>query len=155
MAGLFVVICAFIAWRLSDKQVIKKKTEGFLEVITLGADVGSGGRKLNVYKLNGLLAESISISAPFLDGEERNLYREDVESAYTYLCDKAEETKFEMLDIESIEVDGDSAKIACTVYGLVQFAEVRRLDDNYLVMFHWINVEDQWRLKGMIWEEAP
>ena len=153
--GVFVLICGFLLWWFSASQVVQRKTEGFLEVMSLGRGVGSGGRHLKVYKLNGLLAKSIDIKAPFLGDDKRSVMRDDIESAYSWLCDTAVETKFEMDEVESISIDGDQAILQCLITALAEMPKVRSLDGQYRVIFTWNMIEDQWRLSSMNWEEAP
>ncbi len=154
IAGIFVVIVVFLIWRSSDKQVVQRKTEGFLQVMTMGEDVGGGGRKLQVYKLSNLLAESISISAPFIGKSERHVYRDEFEQAYRYLCDQAQVTHFEVMGKKAVEINEDSAMVSCVISGLVKMADVSRVDGEFHVTFYWRMVDDQWRLEKMVWEEV-
>ena len=148
-----ILILGLAAWWLSPHQVVKRKTESLLEVFSLGRDVGTGGRHLDVYRLNGLLADEVELQTPFTD--RQSVRKDEVESAYSWLCRKAEGSELGVSDWVSLEISDDSAVVRATVEGVVELPKIRPVDGSYDVTFRWQRMEDDWRLVEVDWQDLP
>ena len=151
--GISVVFLGLAVWRYSPTQVVKRRTETLLDVFSMGRDVGPGGRRLDVYRLNGLLADQIEVKASFTD--EESVQKEDVESAYSWLCDKVVESKIEINKWQSIVIEDDTASLSAVVQGLVEMPKVRYLDGQYDARFQWRKIDGDWLLVSIDWQERP
>lgn len=141
---VFVVLGAFAFWWFSPRQMVKRRTATLLRTLTL--EEGGSGRRMAVYSLNALLAPDVELDAPGVPEAHGSFSRADIESAFTWLCGQAKQTRFEAREFHSITVDGDHATVTLTLDALVELPGRRILDGPGEATFHWRRGNDGWRL---------
>lgn len=148
---LLLAACGF--WWFSPAQVIKRRTSSLLETLTFEAGSGRASRQMGVYSLNALLAKEVELNTPTIEQANGTFERSDIESAFTWLCQQAKQTRFDMGSIHSIEVEGDRAMIEFSLEALVELPTYRPADGAYRVTYEWIREENEWRLARATWLE--
>jgi hypothetical protein len=156
--GLPLIILALLGaiafWWFSPAQVLKRRTETLLQTLTLESGSGKAGRQLGVYSLNALLASEVELSTPTLGEANGTFERQEMESAFSWLCEQAKETRFELEKIHSVKIDGDHADVSLTIEAQVILPTYRPADGRYDVTFHWQREDNSWRLARAKWLEA-
>ena len=121
----------------------------------LDAGTGRVGRQMATYSLNALLAEEVRLETPTIKEANGTFARSEMESAFSWLCNQAKETRFDLQKIHSIEITGDKAQVELALFGLVELPTYRPADGNYDVTFYWQKEEDGWRLTRATWNQVP
>ena len=151
-----VVFSAFAFWWFSPGQVLKRRTLSLLETLTFDSGSGRASRQMGVYSLNALLAAEVELNTPTIDQANGTFDRAEIESAYTWLCQQARQTRFDMRRIHSIDVSGDRGVVVFSLDALVELPTYRPADGTYRVTYEWRREEDAWRLVRATWlEENP
>ncbi len=157
--GLPIVIIAtlgaFLFWWFSPVQVVKRRTHTLLETLTMESVSGKAVRQTGVYSLNALLAEEVELVTPTIPQANGTFERGEMESAFSWLAEQARETRFEMLDLHSVRVDGERAEVSFSLEALVELPASRPADGRYEVVFHWASDGNTWRLAKADWKERP
>lgn len=144
---------AFAFWWFSPRQVVKRRTGTLLRTLTL--EEGGAGRRMAVYSLNALLAPEVELATPEVPEADGSFTRADVESAFTWLCGQARQTRFEAREFRAITVDGDHATVALMLDALVELPGRSLLDGPGDAVFHWRKGNDGWRLSRAEWHQVP
>jgi hypothetical protein len=151
---IVVLLGAFGYWWLSPTQVLKRRTKSLLETLTLEAGSGRSARHMGGYALNALLAPQVELDSPTIAQANGTFERQEMESAYAWLCDQAKETRFALQNFESVVVNGDGADVTFSLDALVELPSYSPADGRYEVVFHWERDDDQWRLSKARWDAA-
>ena len=155
IAGLLVAAMAgFAFWWFSATQVLKRRTELLLSVLTLDAGSASTSRQMGGYSLNALLASQVELENPTLKEAEGSFERSELESAYSWLCSQAKQSHFRSEDLKSVTVTGDKAQVVLTLEAVVELPNYRPVDGRYDATLDWVKEEDGWRLVRASWKEA-
>ncbi len=149
---LIAILAGLGAWWFSDTQVLKRRTQSLLTTLTLDSGTGKVGRQMGAYSLNALLAEQIQLDTLTIKEANGSFQRDELESAYSWLCNQAKETRFELQDFRSVTVNGDKATVTLTLIGLVVLPNYRPADGTYEVSFDWQKEKDGWRLTHATWK---
>jgi hypothetical protein len=150
-----VALVLFAVWWFSPKQVVKRRTQTLLRTLTLDSSTGTGTRQAGTYSLNALLAQEVELETTTLEEASGTFERDELESAYSWLCGQAKQTRFEMVDLQSVSVEDEHAKVEFLLNALVELPGSRPVDGRFDVTFHWRRSDDGWRLERAIWEESP
>jgi len=153
-AAMVVLLTGFLLWWFSPGQVLKRRTLSLLETMTMDSSAGRSSRQLGVYSLNALLASEVELETPSISQANGTFEREDLESAFTWLCQQANKTSFELERFDSVSVAGDTGEVVFLVDALVELPAYRPADGTYQVRFSWRNGDDGWRLERAEWIEA-
>ena len=145
---------ALAFWWFSPVQVVKRRTETLLETLTLEAGRSKGSRQMGVYSLNALLASEVRLTAPSMEEANGTFERSEMESAFSWLCEQAKETRFSPMEHYSVRINGDQADVSFSVLALVELPSYRPADGIYEVTFRWQREDDGWRLAHARWVEA-
>ena len=145
----------FCLWWYSPTQVIKRRTASLLGTLTMAAGDGKANRHMGAYSLNGLLAAQVALETPTIDEANGTFEREDLESAFSWLCDQAKQTSFKMDEFRGITISGEKAQVKLVLTGLVELPTYRPADGKYDVTFDWVKEKDGWRLSHAVWDKAP
>ncbi len=146
---------AFCLWWYSPAQVLKRRTESLLTTLTLNAGDGKATRHMGAYSLNGLLAPQVELETPTIEEANGTFEREELESAFSWLCDQAKQTRFEMEELRGITITGDKAQVKLVLTALVELPTYNPADGNYDVTFDWVKGKDGWRLERALWNKVP
>jgi hypothetical protein len=153
-AMMAVLLAGFLFWWFSPVQVLKRRTLSILETMTLDSSAGRSSRQLGVYSLNALLASEVELESTSISQANGTFEREDLESAFTWLCQQARKTRFEHKRFESVNVTGDTGEVIFVIDALVELPTYRPADGIYQVRFRWRRGDDGWRLERAEWIEA-
>jgi len=156
--GLPVIIIAllgaFVFWWFSPIQVLKRRSTSLLETLTLKDDSSKASRQMGVYSLNALLSSEVELSSTSIREANGTFERSELESAFSWLCEQAKETRFELQKIRSVKIDGDTATVELSLNAAVVLPSYRPADGGYDATLTWENEENQWRLAKAVWSEA-
>ncbi len=142
-------------WWFSDTQVLKRRTQSLLTTLTLDSGQGKVGRQMGAYSLNALLSSQVKLDTPTIKEANGTFQREELESAYSWLCNQAKETRFDLKRIRSVTINGDQATVELTLVGLVVLPQYRPVDGTFDVTYEWQKEKDGWRLTSASWTEVP
>ncbi|MDP3851817.1 MAG: hypothetical protein Q8Q59_15040 [Luteolibacter sp.] len=145
------LLTAFLLWWFSPGQILKRRTLSLLETLAMDAGTGHSSRQMGVYALNGMLAPMVDLNTPTIAQANGSFERSDLESAYSWLCLQAKQTRFELDRFHSIKISGDQGEVEFSLEALVELPTYRPADGRYRVTFHWQRGEDQWRLASATW----
>ena len=145
-AIVVLVLVLFGAWWFTPSQVVKRRTKSLLQTLTLEPGAGKVSRHAGSYSLNALLANRVVLEIPAVPDGNGDFERDDLDAAFSWLCDQAKQTNFQARDIQSVDVTGDKAKVKLTLTGLVELPSYRPVDGTYDVVFDWNKSKEGWRL---------
>ena len=148
------LLASFGVWWFSPTEVLKRRTKSLLTTLTLEGGSGKVGRQMRVYSLNALLAGEVRLDNPTIKEANGTFERTELESAFSWLCEQAKETRFKVGKFESVTVAGDRSQVSLTLSGLVELPTYRPADGNFNVTFDWVKENDGWRLTRASWREA-
>ena len=152
---ILALLAGFAFWWFSDTQVLKRRTQSLLTTLTLDSGKGKVGRQMGAYSLNSLLASQVKLDTPTIKEANGSFQRDELESAYSWLCSQAKETRFELKKIRSVTVTGDQATVELTLVGLVVLPQYRPVDGTFDVTYEWQKEKDGWRLTRASWTQVP
>lgn len=154
ITGFFLVsLVAFGAWWFSDKQVLTRRANSLMETLTMDSGTGKATRHLGAYSLNNILAPQVELDTPTIKEANGSFGREELESAYTWLCDQAKQTRFKLLEIQSIKITGETAEMKLRLEGMVELPTYRPAEGEYKVTYKWKKFNDGWRLEKASWDK--
>lgn len=148
---VFALLGSFAYWWLLPVQVLKRRTEKILHALTLASDSGRANRQTGVYALNAVLSSTVQLDAPTLSEANGTFDRSEVESAFSWLCQKALQTHFVVEKFHSVTIDGDQADVTFAIDALVELPTSRPIDGRYEVTFRWQFEHEAWHLTRANW----
>lgn len=153
--AIVVAVLGILAvWWFSPTQVVKRRTRSLLTTLTLDAGTGKAGRQFGAYPLNALLAAEVELDTPTIQEANGTFERSELESAFSWLCNQARQTRFALRNFNSVTINGDKAKVELTLEGLVELPSYRPADGTYDVTFDWEKAKDGWRLTRATWKQV-
>lgn len=150
---IIALLAAFGFWWFSPVQVLKRRTEKLLQTLNLQSGTGKAMRQMNVYSLSSILADEVELKSSSITEANGVFPRSEMESAYSWLCEQANQCRFELVKFESIKSDGNSGDVTFLVKALVELPERRPADGVYQVTFHWQHDDAGWLLERAEWQE--
>lgn len=147
-----LLLGGFLIWWFQPAQVVKRRTNTLLELLTLDEGKGISSRRMGSYTLNSLLAEEVTLESPSIPEANGSFERHELESAYLALCKQAKFSRFTMVGIEAISIDGDDAHVDCTLDAVVELPSIRPADGRYECSFDWVRNDDGWRITRAAWD---
>lgn len=154
-AVIIAILAALGSWWFSPTQVLKRRTSSLLSTLTLDSGGGKIGRQAGAYSLNALLADQVELENDAIKEANGSFERQELESAYSWLCEQAKQTHFELTKFTSVTITGEKAKVDCTLVGLVELPNYRPADGTYDVSFDWRKEKEGWRLTRATWKQVP
>jgi hypothetical protein len=152
--SLLALAGALATWWFSPVQVVKRRAKTLLHTLTLESGSGRAGRHLATYTLNALLASEVELESSDIREANGTFDRAEMESAFSWLCDQAKQTRFDLDRFQSVTVDGDRAKTVLSLDALVELPNYRPADGRYDAVFEWQRGEDGWRLTSAQWRKT-
>ena len=141
----------FLAWWLSPTQVVKRRTNRLMDVMSMSEGSSAATRQLGVYSLNGLIAAELVLDTPTISDANGIFERSQIESGFSWLAGNAKSSELRIEDLESITVNGDEATVRATVDAVVILSDYRPADGLYSVELDWRKEKDGWRLTRAQW----
>ena len=149
-----LLLAGFLFWWFSPGQVLKRRLLVLFETITLDESAGVSSRQLGVYSLNSLLAPIVTLENQTIEEANGTFERSELGDSFSWLCQQAKQTRFELENLESVSVIGDTAEVSCTLKALVELQGYRPADGIYHARFNWRRCDDGWRLERVQWTGA-
>jgi hypothetical protein len=150
-----VAVVAFLLWFFSSEQVVKRRTEKLMSILTMEADGAGKSRQLSALALGGLIADELTLETPTIEEANGVHQRADMESGFGGLTRIANFTKFEVVDLHAITIVGEDARLSATIEGVVALPSYRPADGLYEVELDWKKENDGvWRLSRAKWQET-
>jgi hypothetical protein len=153
LALAVAVIAGFVIWWFSPTQVVKRRTMGLLDTVSMEAGSGRVTRQMGNYSVNRYLSQRVELDIPSVPEANGSFDRATLETGFSSLANLARQTSFQMSELRSIDVEGDLARVSLMVDALVEMPSYRPVDGLYLVNFQWRREEDGWRLVSASWVE--
>ena len=153
IAAAVVVIGGFLFWYLSTEQVLKRRTEKLLSVLTFEEKRSMMGSQMGSYSLNALVAKELVLESPSSEANG-NFGRDQIESGFAWLGGQAKFTQFEVKEFQAVTVNGNLATVEALIDGVVALSEYRPVDGLYQVTLDWQKEDDGWKLAKAKWVEA-
>lgn len=146
LIGLLLAALGFSVWWYSPTQVVKRRTDRLLEVMSFEEGQGRVARQAGAYALNSLLAAEVELAADFPAEANGMFERERLESAYSWLAGRVVRSRFERIAFEKVEVREPVAEVELRAQVLVQLPDARLLDGRFRIFLLWQNEGDGWRV---------
>lgn len=152
LAAAFVLLAGLAIWWYSPSQVLKRRTVVLLEAMTLEPGTTKTSRQMGLYTVSALLAEQVTLVSSTHENANGDFPKQEVESAYSWFCERVRESRFANPAFESVTVTGADAEVIVTVDALVDLDGSRPVDGPYRVSLRWHNPDGHWLLARAEWE---
>ena len=154
LAALVAAILIFAGscvWWFSPTQVVKRRTRDLCQILTLETGTAPASRNVGAFQLDRLLQPQLELVVPSLPEANGSFERNEVTSAFSWLCNNAKETKMKLREIESVTINGDHAEVRAKVDALVNVSIAHPINGPGNAIFTWIKSDDGWRLERLSW----
>jgi len=145
IVSIFTVLSA--AWWFSPEQVIKRRSVSLFEVLTIDLSKPPTTRALAVYSLHPYLATEVEVSTPTPEEANGTFAREELESAFSSICQHALQCRFSEPVFERVSIDGKRASVELNLQVNVEFPGLRIADGPFRVELDWLRGEKDWLLE--------
>jgi hypothetical protein len=147
-----VILIPLGKWWFSPEQVIRRKTEHLMEVLTLSSGTGGPMRQAKVFSMNAMLAPEVTLTIPDIADANGTFDKQEMESAFSWICQNAKKSEFRVTEFTDVAIDGDRAKVRFTAEGFLELGVGRPADGKFDVTIHWIKAGDGWRYDAVTWK---
>jgi len=144
IVSIFTVLSA--AWWFSPEQVIKRRSISLFEILTIDLSKPPSTRALAVYSLHPYLATEVEVSTPTPEEANGTFAREELESAFSSICQHALQCRFSEPVFEQVSIDGKRASVELNLQANVEFPGLRIADGPFRVKLDWLRGEKDWLL---------
>jgi len=148
--GLLILIPLGMWW-FSEDHAIKRHSNHLMRVLTIHAGTSAPVRHAKVFSINGVLAPKLEISSPDIQRADGTFDKVEIESAFSWICRNAKESKFGITEFVEIKIDGERATVNAVVEGFMELGGSRPVDGTFDVTLHWVKIDGSWRLEKMVW----
>jgi len=146
MVCLLALLGAMAAWWYAPVRVLQRRTGQLLHALTFEADTPRANRQTGIYALSALLAPVVEIDTPTLPAASGTYQREELESAFSWLCDQAKQTRFELLKFHTVKINNNQAEVTLALEALIELPNSQPFNGTYDVTFSWRLDHDTWHL---------
>lgn len=153
IGAILIILIPAGMWWFSEERAIKRRSQHLMDVGTIRSDAGTIMRQAKSFSINGLLGSRIeleSLSIPEVNGIFR---RDQIEAAYSWICNHAKESEFEIIEFIDVKIDGDKAIVQTKVEGFIELRGKRPTDGISEVTLYWEKLDGSWLLTKMIWNQ--
>lgn len=151
--GLLAILAGFLIWWLHPHQVLKRRTKGLMETLTLVEGAGPASRNLKIYPLARAIADEVEISGSGDRRSEGAFNRSQIESGFSWLTRNARFTRFQIRRIESVTRSGDTGVVRALIDAEVILQQETPLQGPYFMTLTWQNADNKWRLVAAEWHQ--
>ena len=145
IVSIFTVLST--AWWFSPEQVIKRRSISLFEILTIDLSKPPTTRALAVYSLHPYLATEVEVSTPTPEEANGTFAREELESAFSSICQHALQCRFSEPVFEQVSIDGKRASVELNLQANVEFPGLRIADGPFRVKLDWLRGEKDWLLE--------
>ena len=150
-AAVLAVLAGFLVWWFHPNQVLKRRTKGLMQTLTLAEGAGAASRNLKIHPLSRVIAEEVRISGSGDTRAEGVFTRGQIESGFSWLTRNARSTRFQTRRIESVAIHGSEGIVRAVVDGHVELDRQTPLQGQHTVTLTWSHDGDSWRLVAADW----
>ncbi|MBC8127363.1 MAG: hypothetical protein H8M99_09515 [Gloeobacteraceae cyanobacterium ES-bin-144] len=154
IATILILIGGLLVWWFTPEQILKRRTESLLDTLTLKSSSSKTSRQVGAYSLDGLLADEVVLESTTITEANGTFDRSEIQSAFSALCEHANQTQFELQKFQSITIRGDEADVVFSLKALVELPSSRPVDGRFNVTYHWKHGNKGWQLTRANWVEA-
>lgn len=152
LAGvLLLLLIPLSMWWFSEERAVKRRSEHLMNVLTISADTGGIFRQAKVFSIKGVLAEQIEIESLTIARANGSFRKDEIESAFSWICRNAKESEFEITEFREVKIEGNLATVRVTVDGFMEIKSERLADGFSDVILHWQKRDGTWVLTKMVW----
>ena len=158
MKKLWIVLAALVIliplgiWWFSPEQVIMRRTKHLMEVVSMSDGTGGPLRQAKVFSMNAMLAPEVELVIPEIPDANGTFDKQELESAFSWICQNAKSSSFRITDFKKVEVDGDRANVRIFVEGYMELPVYRPADGAFDVTIAWVKGGDGWRFEKVVWK---
>jgi hydroxymethylpyrimidine/phosphomethylpyrimidine kinase len=139
-------------WWFSAEQVVMRRTKHLMDVMTISDGTGRAMRQAKVFSMNAMLAPEVSLTIPDIADANGTFDKQEMEAAFSWICQNAKESAFQVTDFREIVISGEKAKVHFTVEGFMEQGGRRVADGSFDVTIHWVKADDGWRYDAVTWK---
>ena len=151
LAALVILVPLGIWW-FSPEQVLMRRTKHLMEVISMSEGTGGALRQAKVFSMNAMLAPEVEIETPGIPGANGTFDKQELESAFSWICQNAKSSSFRVTGFRKVGVDGDRAEVRAGVEGFMELPAYRPADGAFDVTIAWVKGSDGWRFEKVVWK---
>jgi hypothetical protein len=151
VAGLLLLLIPFGMWWSSEERAVKRRSDHLMDVISISADARGVFRQLKAYSLSGVLAEQIDFESSTVEKLNGSYPRGQIESAFSWICQNAKESIFEITEFREVKIEGDRAIVRAKAKGFIEIKGDRPVDGVSDVTLYWIKADGSWVLTKIVW----
>jgi hypothetical protein len=147
------VLIPFCMWWFSPEKTVMRRTEHLMEVLSLSKGSGGPLRQAKVFSMNGMLAPEVELVIPEIADANGTFDKAELESAFSWICENAKESRFDVTAFRDVAVDGDTATVTFLAEGFLDLGSVRPADGTFEVTIVWKKGGDGWRYGKVVWKK--
>ncbi len=140
-------------WWFSPENVLMRRTKHLMEVLSLSSGSGGPLRQSKVYSMNGMLAPDVELVIPEIADANGTFDKLEMESAFSWICQNAKESRFDVKAFRNIDVNGDTATVTFLAEGFIDLGSIRPADGSFEVTMNWKKGGDGWRYDKVVWKK--
>ena len=153
LAAAAVILIPIGMWWFSPEQVIKRRTNHLMEVLSMSEGAGGPLRQAKVFSMNAMLAPEVELTIPDIADANGTFEKEELESAFSWICQNAKRSDFRITEIRSLVINGDEAEVRFIAEGFLELAASRPADGSFDVTIRWKKGGDGWRYHAVTWKK--
>ena len=148
-----VILIPLGMWWFSSEQVIKRRTNHLMEVLSMSEGAGGPLRQAKVFSMNAMLSPEVTLTIPGVAEANGTFDKQEMESAFSWICQNARKSEFSVREFRDIEIEGDSATVRFVAEGFLELPALRPADGSFEVTIHWKKGGDGWRYDAINWKD--
>ena len=148
---------AFGWWWYQPEKVIARRTAALFESANVAPDSGSIAKGTRGAAIEGYLAPTITFEGPEGPTEEvaGPQKRDQIVSMYSALASICKQATIQDLEIQSVDVTGETAQVAATADAIIELPnDERPVDGLQHFQLGWRKIEGKWLLESAKWKET-
>ena len=153
LAAAAVILIPLGMWWFSPEQIIIRRTKHLMEVLTIAESTGRPFRQAKVFSMNAMLAPEISISISEISDANGTFDKQEVESAFSWICQNAKRSEMSIIDFGDITITDDEAEVEVMVDALFELPAGHSVSGNYVMTTDWLKTGDGWRFEKVVFEK--
>lgn len=151
LAALVILIPMGIWW-FSPEQVVMRRTKHLFDVISMREGAGGPLRQAKVFSMNAMLAPEVLLEIPDVGEANGTFDKQEMESAFSWICQNAKRSNFEIIEYRKIKVEGETATADILLEGYMELPMGKPVDGEFGVVIDWNKGGDGWRFSKIVWK---
>ena len=152
IAAALLVSIPLGMWWFSPAQVVKRKTEHLMAVMSISDGTGRPLRQAKVFSMNGMLAPQVRLGIPDIAEANGTFDRQEMESAFSWICQNAKRSDFRITGFRNLDITDDGAEVRFFAEGFLELSAGRPADGKFDVTIRWVKGGDGWRYDKVVWK---